>query len=115
MEHQMEHPAAHGVDDTGSHHVESVRTYLLVFGALLLGTALTVGAAYINLGVFNDVVALVIAITKATLIVLFFMHVRHSDRLTKVMVIVGWLWLIMLILGTMDDILTRGWIFGTGR
>ena len=108
MEHQMEHH----VDAVGYHHVESVRTYLLVFGALLVGTALTVGAAYINLGVFNDIVALAIAITKATLIVLFFMHVRHSDRLTKVVVLVGWLWLIMLILGTMDDILTRGWIFG---
>lgn len=110
----MEHQMQDHVDAHGHHHVESVRTYLLVFGALLVGTALTVGAAYINLGVFNDVVALLIAITKATLIVLFFMHVRHSDRLTKVMVIIGWLWLIMLILGTMDDILTRGWIFGTG-
>ena len=108
----MEHSVEHSVDYQGYHHVESVRTYLLVFGALLLGTALTVGVAYIDLGVFNDILALVIAIFKARLIVLFFMHVRHSDRVTKVMVILGWLWLIMLILGTMDDILTRGWIFG---
>jgi cytochrome c oxidase subunit IV len=90
-------------------HITSVRTYLIVFAALMVFTVLTIAVAFLNLGPFNDVVALAIAITKATLIILFFMHVRHSDGLTKVVVIAGWLWLALLIIGVFSDILTRGW------
>ena len=81
-------------------HVVPVRTYVLVFLALLLGTWLTVFAAGQDFGPFNTVVALGIAITKATLVILFFMHVKYSGRLVQVVVIaaVGWLVLLMTIL-----------------
>lgn len=97
-----------------SHHVSSVRTYLLVFASLLILTGATVGAAYLDLGVWNDIIALAIAVTKAVLIILWFMHVRYSDGLTRVVVVAGWLWLIMLILGVLDDVLTRSWRFVPG-
>ena len=77
-----------------------VRTYILVFLALLVGTWLTVAAAGQDFGAFNTVVALTIAITKATLVILFFMHVKYSGRLVQVVVLaaVGWLVLLMTIL-----------------
>ena len=81
-------------------HVVPVRTYVLVFVALLVGTWLTVAASEMDFGPFNTVVALGIAITKATLVVLFFMHVKYSGRLVQVVVLaaVGWLVLLMTIL-----------------
>ena len=62
-------------------HIVPVRVYLTVFALLLALTALTTGAAFVDLGAFNNVVALAIAACKATLVVLFFMHVRYSTRL----------------------------------
>ncbi len=91
-----------------SEHVTSVKVYLAVFAALMVLTAVTVGVAFIHLGAFNDVVALAIAVVKATLVVLFFMHVYHSTKLTKVVVVAGFLWLAILIALTMSDYLTRG-------
>ena len=88
-------------------HVSSVRNYLLVFGALMVLTAVTVWVASINFGVLNDVVALVIAVTKATLVVLFFMHVAHSTRLTKLTVVASFFWLGILITLTLSDYLSR--------
>jgi cytochrome c oxidase subunit 4 len=89
--------------------------YYLVFGALMVGTALTVGAAFLDLGVLNNVVMLGIAITKATLVVLYFMHVRWSTRLTWVVVASGFFWLLLLFGLTMQDYLTRGWVDGSWR
>ncbi len=79
------------------HHVPSIKTYLLVFAALLVGTALTVLAAEFDLGAFNNVVALGIAGTKATIVGLYFMHLRHSTKMTILSAIAGVFWLILMI------------------
>jgi cytochrome c oxidase subunit 4 len=89
--------------------------YYAVFGALLVGTGLTVGAAFVDMGPMNNVVMLLIAVIKATLVILFFMHVRWSTRLTWVIAMAGFFWLLILFGVTMADYLTRGWIQGTLR
>jgi cytochrome c oxidase subunit 4 len=73
-------------------------------------TAITVGIAFINLGVLNDVMALSIAVTKATLVVLYFMHVRYSSKLTLVFVLTSVLFLLILFAFIMSDFLTRGFV-----
>ena len=93
-----------------SEHVTSKRVYYFIFGALLGLTYLTVAAARIDLGPFNTIAALTIAAVKALLVVLFFMHVRYSTRLTKLVIVGGFLWLALLIGLTMADELTRSWI-----
>jgi cytochrome c oxidase subunit 4 len=90
-------------------HVTPLSTYLLVFGALALGTILTYVASRYDLGWANTPVALLIATTKATLVILFFMHVIHSTRLTWVVVIGSFLWLAVLFVLTFADYLTRAW------
>jgi cytochrome c oxidase subunit 4 len=82
--------------------------YYTIFGALMVFTALTVGVAFIDLGVLNFPIALAIAITKATLVILYFMHVIHSSRLTKLIVATGFFFLVILFGLTMTDYLTRG-------
>jgi cytochrome c oxidase subunit 4 len=93
-------------------HVTPIRVYLMVFGILMVGTALTVWAAFLELGAFNDIVAMAIAVTKATFVVLYFMHVRHSTRLTKITVVAGFLWLAILVALTLSDYFTRGFLAG---
>lgn len=93
-----------------SHYPVATRTYYLVFAALLAGTALTVAVTYIELGRFNLIVALLIAFTKATLVVLFFMHVNQSTALTRIFVVAGLFWLVILILLTFSDYLSRDWL-----
>jgi cytochrome c oxidase subunit 4 len=93
-----------------SEHVTSLRTYFLVFLALLVLTAITVVVAFQDFGALNDVVALSIAVIKATLVVLFFMHVFHTTRLTKLVVVAGFFWLFLLIVLTLSDYLSRGLI-----
>jgi cytochrome c oxidase subunit 4 len=83
-------------------------TYIVVFVSLLVLTLATVLVAEINLGALNDVVALGIAVTKATLVILFFMHVKDSTRLTALTAMGGFLWLAILIGLTMADYLSRG-------
>jgi cytochrome c oxidase subunit 4 len=85
-------------------------TYFAVFIALLIGTDLTVYAASLDLGPFNAPVALTIASIKATLVALFFMHVKGaSEKLTK-LVVIGALFFLLLLLGlTMTDYATRAW------
>jgi cytochrome c oxidase subunit IV len=90
------------------HHVSSPRMYLGVFAALLVLTYATWQVAQFDLGWANDVVALTIAVTKALLVILFFMHVRHSTRLTKLTAISGFLFLGILIFLTLNDYVTRG-------
>ena len=75
-------------------HVVSIRTYLIIFLALVAGTAITTAAAYVDLGPLNVVVMLVIAFAKATLVVLFFMHVKFTNRLTQLAAASGFLWLL---------------------
>ena len=98
-----------------SGHVAPKSMYYGVFTALMVGTALTVAAAFVDLGLLNNVVMLGIAITKATLVVLYFMHVRWSSRLTWVIAASGFFWLLILFGLTMQDYLTRGWVPGTFR
>ena len=74
-------------------HIDSVRTYALVWLALLALTAVTTPVAFVDLGAFSVVVALAIAVCKMLLVALFFMHVRHSTKLTKLVVLGGLLWL----------------------
>jgi cytochrome c oxidase subunit 4 len=91
-------------------HVDSVKTYAIVWIVLLILTAVTTEVAYIDLGAFSVVVALTIAVCKMLLVALFFMHVRHSTKLTKLVVLGGLLWLLILISLTLTDFATRSWI-----
>jgi cytochrome c oxidase subunit IV len=90
-------------------HIVPIRTYLLVFLALMAGTALTTGVAYIDLGRWNTVVALAIATTKMILVVLFFMHVKYATGLTRVVILAGFFWLGIMIALSCADELTRRW------
>ena len=94
-----------------SEHIVPVRVYLTIFAALLVGTALTVFAAFVDFPwQFNTIVALTIAVAKATLVVLYFMHVRYSMRLVWVIVASGLFWMAILFALTFSDYLTRGWL-----
>jgi len=98
-----------------SGHVAPRSMYYTVFAALIVGTALTVAASRVDMGPLNNVVMLLIACTKATLVILYFMHVRWSTRLTWVVVMAGFFWLLILFGLGMSDFLTRGWVQGTLR
>ena len=87
-----------------------VRTYVLVFLALLVLVALTTGAAFIDLGPFNTVIALGIAFLKMMLVLLFFMHLLHSNKLTHVTAVAAAFWLMLLIGLVFADYTSRGWI-----
>lgn len=90
--------------------VTPVRTYVIVAACLLVLTALTVGVSFIPLGPFHVVAALVFALAKAVLVVLFFMHVRYSAPQTRLVIVIAILWLGILMFGTMQDYLTRSWL-----
>ena len=90
-------------------HVTPLSTYIFVFLALAAGTLLTWYASTVDLGWWNTPVALLIATVKAVLVILFFMHVIHSTRLTWVIVIASFLWLGTLFVLTFSDYLTRAW------
>ena len=97
-------------------HVSPIRTYILIFLALMVGTALTVFAATVHIPKpFDDIVAMTIAVIKATLVVLFFMHVKYSTRLTKLVVVAGFFWLLLMFLFTFADYLSRGWLGVAGK
>ena len=89
-------------------HIDSVGTYVKVLLALLVATAVTTAVSRVDLGPFSIVVALAIACVKMLLVALFFMHIRHSTKLTKLVVLGGLLWLAILLLLTMTDFATRG-------
>jgi cytochrome c oxidase subunit 4 len=90
-----------------SNHIVPLRTYYLVFLTLIVCTAITVAVSFVDLGSFNVLAALGIAILKATLVVLFFMHVKYSGKLTWVVVAGSLFWLGILIVMTAGDYLTR--------
>jgi cytochrome c oxidase subunit IV len=98
-----------------SQHVISVRTNLIVFAILMLLLVLTVGVAYINLGVMGLPVAMAIATVKAVLIVLYFMHVRWSTPITWVFAGSAFFWLAIMIFLTLNDYLTRGFLYIDGK
>ena len=90
------------------HHGPSLQVYVTIFACLLVGTALTVYAATKDLGPLNNVVMLGIAITKATLVILYFMHVRYGPRLIWVLAGSGVAWLAIFVALTVADYVTRG-------
>jgi cytochrome c oxidase subunit 4 len=90
-------------------HIVGPGVYVVILLALLVGTALTVWASYVDLGFWNPIIALAIATTKAGLVVLFFMHVKYSTKLTKLTVIAGVFTFLILISLTLTDYISRAW------
>ena len=107
---QDEHhePDNRDVHDTDFHVVSPV-TYIIVFSVLLVLTGVTVLASLFDLHAWNPIIALFIACVKATTVVLFFMHVKYSSRLTKLTVGAGLFTFLILIGMTMSDYFTRAW------
>jgi cytochrome c oxidase subunit 4 len=111
---QVEHAAGEH-----EHHIVSPMVYLMILVALLIGTGLTVWASYVDLGewhvgrgivvFWNPIVALAIACTKATLVVLFFMHVKYTTKLTKLTIVSGFFMFLVLVFMTMADYISRAW------
>jgi cytochrome c oxidase subunit IV len=93
-----------------SEHIVPRKVYFAVFTALIVMTATTTAISFLDLGPWNTVVALGIAFFKATLVVLFFMHVKYSPRLTQVTIAGGLFWLAIMITLTLSDFMTRGWL-----
>jgi cytochrome c oxidase subunit IV len=101
---------AHGHDP----HI-SVKTLYTIYGALLGLMLLTFGAAHVDLGLFNFAVAITIATVKMVLIILYFMHVRYSGKLVWVFSFAAFFWLVIFIVGTLNDYLTRGYLNVPGK
>jgi cytochrome c oxidase subunit 4 len=91
------------------HHIIPKKVYYTIFGILMLCTYLTVQIAFFDLGPLNTIAAIGIAVLKATLVVLFFMHVKYSTRLTWAVVLGSIFWFGILVVLTMSDYLTRVW------
>ncbi len=102
------HPEPHGATEA-FHHVVPLSVYFAVFATLLVLTGVTTAIAFVDLGRFNVAVALTIAIIKGTLVLLFFMHLRYSSRLSAMMVLIALFWLGVLVVLTMSDFVSRGW------
>ena len=96
-------------------HIVSKKTYALIFGILLVLTGVTTAVGYVDLGRMNVVVALTIAAIKGVLVVLFFMHLAYSRRLTQMTILAALAWLALLISLTLADVWSRSWIVGAGR
>jgi cytochrome c oxidase subunit 4 len=90
-----------------SEHIVSPKVYVGIFLSLMVLTAATVAAAYVNLGPFNIVIALAIASVKATLVVLYFMHARYSPKRTHLVIIAAVFWLAVMLALTLSDYVTR--------
>ncbi len=97
------------------HHIVPKRVYFLVFLTLIVMTWVTTWISTVDLGRFNIFVALSIAIFKASLVILFFMHVKYGTRLTKMIVMAGVYWLILVLFIAMVDLWTRNWMGVPGR
>ena len=109
VEHQYHDPANVTNPEHADHHIVSPVQYSMVFAALLLGTGLTVVAAYFDMGVLNPIVALAIACSKAVIVILFFMHVKYQSRLIKMTVASGFFTFAVLIVMTLSDYISRAW------
>jgi len=95
--------------EEAQHHIVSPVIYLVVFLSLLFFTGLTVGASFIEMHIFNPIVAIAIACVKAVIVVLFFMHVKYSSKLTKLTVFAGIFTFLTLIGMTLADYFSRAW------
>ena len=98
------------MSENSTHYIVPKSTYYLIFLALMVGTAITWWVATIDLGPMNNVIMLTIAVTKATLVVLFFMHVKYSNHLTWAVIAGGVFWLLIMLALTMNDYLTRAFL-----
>jgi cytochrome c oxidase subunit 4 len=98
------------MSEQSSQYIVPKSTYYLIFLALMVGTGLTWWVATIDLGAMNNVIMLTIAVTKATLVVLFFMHVKYGNRLTWLVIISSLFWLLIMLGMTMNDYFTRDWL-----
>jgi cytochrome c oxidase subunit 4 len=98
------------IEEHEHEHIVPRSIYYAVFAALMVLTAVTVGVAFVNLGRLNIAVALGVAVVKAALVVLFFMHVKYSSRLVQLVVLASIVWLIILFSITLTDYVTRAWI-----
>ena len=92
-----------------SGHIVPLNLYYRIFGVLMFFTALTVGVAFLDLGFMNVFVAIGIAVVKAVLVILFFMHVRYGTRLTMIFASAGFVWLVIMIVIVLCDYMTRTW------
>ena len=92
------------------HHIVPIPVYVAIFLTLLAGTAITVWAAYQDFGFLNLPIALAIAAFKATLVVLYFMHVKYASKLTQLASVLGFVWLAILLGMTSSGIFTRDWV-----
>ena len=108
-EHHYHDPANVVNPEHAEHHIVSPLQYCYVYGGLIIGTIITVLAADINLGVFNPIVALAIACTKAVIVILFFMHVKYQSNLIKVTVAAGFFTFIVLVTMSLVDYMSRAW------
>lgn len=96
-------------DDHSKHHIVQPSMYAAILGALLVFTVLTYYVAFIDLGVLSNFVAMGIAVTKGSLVVLFFMHIFYSTRLLWVVVVGSFGWLALMLILTLGDYVTRHW------
>ncbi len=96
-------------DNEHAHHIVGPKVYVAILFSLLIGTGLTVWASFIDLGLWNPVIALAIATTKAMLVVLFFMHVKYSTKLTKLTIAAGIFMFLVLVSMTLTDYISRAW------
>ena len=93
----------------GEHHIVTPLQYMFVFITLLVFTGITVAAAYVDLGIFNPVIALAIACFKAVVVILFFMHIKYQSNLIKMTVASGFFTFLILIVMTLTDYISRAW------
>ena len=96
-------------------HILPVKTYLTVYVALMVLLVATVGAAFIDMGWFNFTLTMIIAVAKAAMILLIFMHVRYGEKLVWVFSSAAFLWLALLIVLSLNDYFTRGWLHIPGK
>ncbi|MDA0206543.1 MAG: cytochrome C oxidase subunit IV family protein [Acidobacteria bacterium] len=92
------------------HHIVPIPIYVAIFATLLVLTGVTVWVAYLDFGAMNIVIALAIAAFKASLVVLYFMHVKYASKLTQLASVLGFVWLAILLGMTSSGIFTRDWI-----
>jgi cytochrome c oxidase subunit 4 len=93
-----------------THSIVPVRVYVAVWAALIVLTVTTVGVSKLELGEFNFVAAMTIAVIKGSLVVWFFMNVRQSSSLTRLFVGAGFFWMAILIVFVLSDYFSRGWV-----
>ena len=103
------------MSNTHAHVVTPVSTYVMVFVLLLIATGLTYYVATQDFGTLNTPIALGVAVIKASLVVIYFMGVRYNTPLTKVVVVAGFFWLLIMFGLTMGDYVSRGWLGVPGR